>query len=142
MPEKDPLGNEIVQKTVRKSIPISGFGPKTGQAVTIVIRPARPDTGIMFLRRDAPPGEGIFEAFWYDLEESTTPDVVTNQYGFSVSSIQPLVSLLRCLAIDNAVIEMDGPECPVTNDSAQQIVHVLEETGTTSQRLWKRNLEN
>ena len=142
MSEKDHPETEIVQKTLRRPIPIAGIGPTTGQAVSLVIRPARPNTGIMFIRRDAPPGEGMIETLWYDLAQPAAPNVITNKYGFSVGGIQPLVSLLRGFGIDNAVVEMDGPECPVTSDSARDILHVLEDAGTKLQKPWNVDREN
>lgn len=138
-------GNSVkvtVQKTLQSPIPYVGIGPKTGQAVSVLIRPARPNTGIMFLRRDAPPGQGIIQAYWYDLVEPTMTGLISNKYGFSVGAIKPLVSVLRSFDIYNVVIEVDSPELPINSDSAQDIAYLLRETGTMLQTLQGSDLEN
>ena len=92
--------------------------------------PAAPDTGIVFRRLDA--GADI-RARWENTIESSLSTVLSNGEGIRISTIEHLMAALAGSGIDNAVIELDGPEVPIMDGSAAPFLHLAERAGTVAQ---------
>ena len=94
------------------------------------MRPAAPDTGIVFRRLDA--GAEI-RARWNSTIESSLSTVLSNGEGICVSTIEHLLAALAGSAIDNAVVELDGPEVPIMDGSAATFLQLIDRAGTVDQ---------
>ncbi len=119
------------QRTIKKSVTISGVGLHTGVQTTVTFLPAKPNHGIKFQRVDLP-GSPIIDADCdrvVDVSRGTTIE----QSGARVSTIEHTLAALVGLEIDNVLIQIDGPEAPIMDGSSIQFVQVLKEAETEEQ---------
>lgn len=119
------------QRTIKKSVTISGVGLHTGVQTEVTFVPAKPNHGIKFQRVDLP-GSPIIDADCdrvVDVSRGTTIE----QSGARVSTIEHTLAALVGLEIDNVMIQIDGPEAPIMDGSSIQFVQVLKEADTEDQ---------
>jgi UDP-3-O-[3-hydroxymyristoyl] N-acetylglucosamine deacetylase len=124
------------QRTLKNSIRAQGVGLHSGQKVLMTLRPAAPDTGIVFHRTDMdPPGEVRAKA----------ENVGDTQLGTSlingearVSTVEHLLSAFAGLGIDNAHVELSAAEVPIMDGSAGPFVFLLQSAGFEDQRTPKK----
>jgi UDP-3-O-[3-hydroxymyristoyl] N-acetylglucosamine deacetylase len=96
----------------------------------MTLRPAAPDSGIVFRRSDA----GVeIRADWRNSVESALSTVLSNREGVHVATVEHLMAALAGNRIDNAVVELDGPEVPIMDGSAAPFVRLIESVGTEVQ---------
>jgi len=119
------------QKTVAKNITLKGRGLHTGAEVEITIKPAAENSGYHFKRTDVS-GQPVIRAV---AENVTTTERGTTlvEKGISVSTIEHLLAALTGTGIDNALVELDGPEVPILDGSSRIFVEELLKAGTTEQ---------
>ena len=124
------------QRTLKNSIRAQGVGLHTGQKVLMTLRPAAPDTGIVFRRTDLDPPVDI---------RATADNVGDTQLGTTlfngdarVSTVEHLLSAFAGLGIDNAHVEVSAPEVPIMDGSAGPFVFLLQSAGFEDQRTPKR----
>lgn len=129
--ERTMSNGENFQHTIKSEITISGAGIHTGQAVTIRLKPAEPNSGIAFQRVDLK-NKPIIKADVDNVIE-TNRSTTLEANGGRVSTIEHLLASLVGMQIDNVLIEIDGEEVPILDGSAQPFVEVLEKTGTVAQ---------
>src|ERR1044071_228960 len=119
------------QQTIRKSVTISGVGLHTGVQTNMTFVPAKPNHGIKFQRIDVA-GAPTIDADCdnvVDVSRGTTIE----QSGARVSTIDHRLAALVGLEIDNVLIQLDGPECPIMDGSSIQFIDALKEAGTEEQ---------
>jgi len=102
------------------------------------MHPAPPDAGIVFRRIDA--GAEI-RAVWSSTCESTLSTVLSNGEGIRVGTIEHLMAALAGCGIDNAVVELDGPEVPIMDGSAAPFVYMIERAGIVPQDAARRAIK-
>jgi UDP-3-O-[3-hydroxymyristoyl] N-acetylglucosamine deacetylase / 3-hydroxyacyl-[acyl-carrier-protein] dehydratase len=119
------------QHTIKEEISISGAGIHTGQSVTMVVKPAAPNTGISFQRVDLP-GKPTVKADVDFVVETNRSTTIENN-GARVSTIEHLMASLVGMGVDNALVEIDGEEVPILDGSAEPFVEALEKVGTEQQ---------
>jgi UDP-3-O-[3-hydroxymyristoyl] N-acetylglucosamine deacetylase len=98
--------------------------------VEMTLSAAAPGTGIVFRRRDA--GTEI-RAGWANAIESPLCTVLANEVGDTVGTVEHLMAALAGSEIDNAVVDLDGPEVPIMDGSAAPFVSLIERAGTVAQ---------
>ena len=118
----------LSQKTINKTISISGVGLHTGQKVNIKIKPAEPNSGIVFKRIDLKNNNYVIPDV-FNVTNTSFCTTVTNEFGVSVSTIEHLMGALFCMGIDNALIEIDSQEVPILDGSAKQFVENINLSG-------------
>ena len=106
----------------------------------MTLRPAPPDLGIVFSRIDLNHRPWI-SATWENASADDLTTRLVNESGVEVAGIEPLMSALSGCAIDNAMIELDGPEVPAMDGSAAPFVFLLECAGGAVQEAPRRALE-
>ena len=119
------------QRTIKQAATLKGIGLHTGKEVTLTIHPADPGLGIRFRRvdmKDAPivraePGNVV----------STLRGTTIQQNGAHINTVEHIMSALYGLSIDNAIIDLDGPEVPILDGSALPFIKALEEVGSVEQ---------
>ena len=113
------------QKTLRSPIGCTGVGVHSGRPVSLKLLPAAEHNGIVFRRTDLSPAVEI-KALWNRVTDTKLCTVVTSEDGTaSVGTIEHLMAALAGCQIDNAVIEIDGPEVPIMDGSAEPFVFLI-----------------
>ncbi len=120
------------QRTVAKTIKLTGRGLHTGAEVDITIKPAPENTGYQFKRTDVD-GQPIIRAI-ADNVTSTERGTKLVEKGVSVSTIEHLLAALSGMGIDNAMIEPNGPEVPILDGSSRFYAEALSKAGSTRQQ--------
>jgi UDP-3-O-[3-hydroxymyristoyl] N-acetylglucosamine deacetylase len=109
--------------------------------VRVAIRPAAADAGIVFVRTDVRDRDNRVPATGRAVSNTRLSTVISNPIGVSVATIEHLMAALAALNIDNAVIELDGPECPIMDGSAAPFVRILDRAGRKRQDAVRRFIE-
>jgi UDP-3-O-[3-hydroxymyristoyl] N-acetylglucosamine deacetylase len=124
------------QRTLKNSIRAQGVGMHSGQKVLMTLRPAPPDTGIVFRRTDLdPPAEVRAHALNVgDTQLGTT--LIDGEAR--VSTVEHLLSAFAGLGIDNAMVEVSAPEVPIMDGSAGPFVFLMQSAGFEDQRTPKK----
>ncbi|HLI65123.1 MAG TPA: UDP-3-O-acyl-N-acetylglucosamine deacetylase [Caulobacteraceae bacterium] len=120
------------QHTLREPTAFSGVGLHTGAAIHCALKPAPADSGIVFVRSDLD-GANRIPARAEAVTQTRLGTVIGNAAGVSVSTIEHLMSALSGLGVDNAVVELDGPEVPIMDGSAEPFVAILDQVGLAEQ---------
>jgi UDP-3-O-[3-hydroxymyristoyl] N-acetylglucosamine deacetylase len=126
------------QQTLKRSITGSGIGLHTGHEVSLTLRPAGADAGIVFVRTDLPAGRGVILARWDRVSFTQLCTTITNGQGTSVATIEHLMAALHGCGIDNAIVEIDGPEVPIVDGSSAPWVRLIEQAGLICQAARRR----
>ena len=128
------------QHTLAGDITCVGRGLHSGHRTSMRLRPAPPGTGIRFLRMDVDAGQRVVTAHWRNVVESELCTVIANEHGVTVRTVEHLLAALRGCEIDNAVVELEGPEVPIMDGSAAPFVSLLQRTGSVPQPAARRAL--
>lgn len=126
----------IKQRTLRRIIGTTGVGLHSGRKVTLTLRPAAPNAGIVFRRVDLPEPREI-RADPLRVAD-TRLSTCLEQDGARVSTVEHLMSALGGLGIDNVYIDLSGPEVPIMDGSAAPFVFLIESAGIEEQPAAKR----
>ena len=127
------------QQTLKNHIRCTGIGLHSGAKVDVTMRPAPPDTGIVFQRMEGPDVERI-DAEWDNVSDTTLCTTISNDAGVKVATIEHLMAALMGCGIDNVVIQIDGPEVPAMDGSAAPFVFLIECAGVATQNAPRRAL--
>ncbi len=111
----------LKQKTIKQNIKINGVGLHTGNIVNLTIKPAKPNSGIVFIRSDLISNNVIYPHV-NNVTNAMLCTTISNEYGAKVSTIEHLMGALFGLGIDNAIIEIDNEEVPILDGSAKEFV--------------------
>ena len=118
----------LTQKTLSKSITFKGIGIHTGSGVNLKIKPASPNTGIIFKRVDLS-SNNIIYANYSNVSDTTLCTTISNEHGVKVSTIEHLMGAFYGVGIDNAVVELNSQEVPIMDGSAKVFVDSIKEVG-------------
>ncbi len=124
------------QRTLKTSVRATGVGVHTGRKVTMVLRPAPVDTGIVFCRSDLP-GNPAVPARALNVSNTTMATVIEKD-GARVSTVEHLMAAFAGLGIDNAFVDVSGEEVPIMDGSAGTFVFLLQSAGIEEQAAPKR----
>jgi UDP-3-O-[3-hydroxymyristoyl] N-acetylglucosamine deacetylase len=128
------------QQTLKTPIRCAGIGLHSGAQVEMVLMPAEPNSGIVFRRVDQTPVLDI-PASWRNVVDTRLCTRIGLPGGPSVSTIEHLMAALAGSEIDNAIIEIDGPEVPIMDGSAAPFVFLIECAGTVEQPAARRAIK-
>ena len=121
------------QTTLRKRCVLTGNGVHSNAPVTLILHPAAPDSGIVFLRTNLPDGATRrIEAKWSRVSATDLCTVLGDVSLGSVSTVEHLLAALAGLGVDNALIEVDGPEVPIMDGSSASFVAAIDKVGLRS----------
>ena len=126
----------LKQRTLKSLIRASGVGLHSGVKVTMALRPAAPDTGIVFRRVDLPqPVEIRADAL---LVGDTRMCSCLEVDGVKVGTVEHLMSAFAGLGIDNAYVDLDAAEVPILDGSAAPFVFLIQSAGIEEQPAAKK----
>lgn len=115
----------VVQTTIRTPITFKGVGLHSGRPVRMTIRPASAEYGIWFRRTDVTDRDALIPAHWNAVVETRLCTRIANDDGVEVSTIEHVMAALAGTRVQNALIEIDGPEVPILDGSSAQFVRAI-----------------
>lgn len=124
------------QRTLKNLIRAKGVGVHSGENVFITLRPAKPDTGIVFLREDMENATAI-PALAGNVTDTTMNTTISHN-GSSVGTVEHLMSALAGLGIDNVHIDVSAAELPIMDGSSGPFVFLLQCAGIEEQNAAKK----
>jgi UDP-3-O-[3-hydroxymyristoyl] N-acetylglucosamine deacetylase len=126
----------IKQRTLKNVIRATGVGLHTGDKVYLTLRPAAPDTGIVFRRVDLDPAVEVPARSEYvgDTRLSTTLE----NDGVKISTVEHLMSAFAGLGVDNAYVDLTAGEVPIMDGSAGPFVFLIQSAGIEEQEIPKQ----
>jgi UDP-3-O-[3-hydroxymyristoyl] N-acetylglucosamine deacetylase len=126
------------QRTLKSIVSATGVGLHTGQKVRMSLRPAQPDTGIVFHRLDLPGAVAIPARADLVGETRLCSCLVSGEV--KIYTVEHLMSALAGLGVDNCYVDLDGPEVPIMDGSAAPFVLLVQQAGLEEQAAPKRFL--
>lgn len=137
----DGFQHGAFQHTLRTPALFAGVGVHTGAYTRVAVRPAAVDAGIVFVRTDVTDQDNRVHATGEAVCKTQLGTVIGNAAGVTVATIEHLMSALVMLGIDNAEVELDGPEMPIMDGSAEPFVRLLDRAGRRPQAAARRFIE-
>ena len=126
----------ICQRTLRNAIRATGIGLHTGEKVLLTLRPAEPNTGIVFHRLDLDEPVSV-QANPFNVGETQLSTTLVGEGG-KIATVEHLMSALAGLGIDNLHVDIDGPEMPIMDGSSSPFVFLIQSGGIKEQAASKR----
>ncbi|WP_411820750.1 UDP-3-O-acyl-N-acetylglucosamine deacetylase [Hyphococcus formosus] len=121
------------QHTVQSEIRFSGIGLHTGVDCLAVVRPASANAGLVFRRVDVTDENNVIPAKPNNVMLASHGTTISNENGCSVSTIEHLLAALALCGVDNAIVDVTGPEIPIFDGSAAHFVCAIRKAGTRAQ---------
>jgi len=118
----------IRQRTIKQSVAVTGIGLHKGDKVTMTLRPAPANTGIIFRRIDLEPFVDI-PADASLVGDTMLCTCLSNDAGHTISTVEHLSSALAGLGIDNIIVEVNSNELPIMDGSASPFIFLLQSAG-------------
>jgi len=118
------------QTTLQEPATVTGIGVHSGSPATVTLHPAEADSGIVFVRSgtDGRPDREV-SAHFQKVTATEFATVLGDHDGPAVSTTEHILAALHGLGVDNAVIEVDGPEVPIMDGSAAPFVAAIDQAG-------------
>lgn len=126
------------QRTLKSTVRATGVGLHTGRKIQLVLRPAQPDAGVVFRRVDLEPPVDLPARA--ELVGDTRLSSCLVKGEARVHTVEHLMSALAGLGVDNAYVDLDGPEVPIMDGSAAPFALLVQQAGVESQPVPKRFL--
>ena len=127
IPEKD-MSTSSGNRTLSHPISYTGEGPYTRERILMIMHPAASHTGITIVRRDVAANKGSFQ-----IDLLCRPDnkigMITNEHGYSIGPVLPLLRALQECRIDNLLIEISGREIPLSFRDIDTLITVIRRSG-------------
>ncbi|WP_439287123.1 UDP-3-O-acyl-N-acetylglucosamine deacetylase [Lonepinella sp. BR2357] len=127
----------IKQRTLKQSIKVTGVGLHSGNKVTLHLRPAAVNTGVIYCRTDLNPPVS-FPADAKAVKDTMLCTCLVNDQGVRISTVEHLNAALAGLGLDNVIIEVDAPEIPIMDGSASPFIYLLLDAGIEEQNAAKK----
>ncbi len=112
------------QKTIKNTVLINGVGLHSGLNVNVKIKPAGPNSGIVFKRIDLRENNIVYPSFM-NVTNTSLNTTIENEFGVKVSTIEHLMGALFGIGIDNVIIEIDNEEVPILDGSAKEFIEKI-----------------
>src|ERR1700760_733390 len=129
------------QTTLRSQATVSGVGVHSGLPVNLTIGPASVDAGFIFVRSGLDGGDREVRATSDAVIATEFQTVLGDAEGPLVSTAEHVLAALRGMGVDNATIEVDGPEVPIMDGSSAPFVAAIEQAGIISQSTPRRFIQ-
>jgi len=129
------------QHTVRAPALFAGVGVHTGAYTRVNVRPAAANTGIVFVRTDVRDRDNAVPVSGEAVCKTQLGTVIGNDAGVTVSTIEHLMAAFAMLGVDNALVEVDGPEMPIMDGSSLPFIRILDRAGLRPQEAARGYIE-
>lgn len=131
--DNSPVEQVVYQRTLKSAVNCEGVGLHSGLPVQLRLIPAEPSTGILFKRTDVAEDKALIPARWDHVVDTRMCTVIANEHGVRVGTVEHLMAALAGCGIDNAMVEVSGPEVPVMDGSSSPFVFLIECAGVVDQ---------
>ncbi len=121
----------ILQRTLKNKVSLQGIGVHSGKSSRVTLRPAQPNRGVLFVRTDLPGAPEI--AAHYKNIVNTQLATTLGYGGVTLSTVEHVLAALQGCGVDNAIIEVDGPEVPIMDGSSGAFWEAIQSVGVESQ---------
>ncbi len=121
------------QNTLADQIQFQGIGLHNGIKVKLIVKPSKPNSGIVFKRVDIKNKDNIIKANFKNVEDPILCTKIKNGSGASVSTVEHLMAAFYGEGIDNALVEIDSSEVPIMDGSAIDFVDAIRSVGIEEQ---------
>ena len=130
------------QTTLRDQVVVKGIGVHSGLPVTLIMHPAEADTGLVFSRCGSDgQADREVKAIHRSVTATEFATVLGDSAGPVVSATEHVLAALRALGVDNAIVEVDGPEVPIMDGSAEPFVAAIDQAGIVVQSAARRCIQ-
>lgn len=126
------------QTTLRSQVTVTGIGVHSGSPVSVTIGPADINAGFVFIRTGE---DREIRATTSSVVATDFATVLGDDHGPLVSTAEHVLAALRGMGVDNATIEVDGPEVPIMDGSAAPFVDAIDQAGIVQQNAPRRYIE-
>ena len=131
----------MFQRTLAKSVHVTGVGLHSGERVALTLHPAVENSGISFRRTDLSGEQGqVITLSPFLINDTRLSSTVVTENGVRVAPIEHIMSALAAYGIDNALIELNAPEIPIMDGSSLPFIYLLQDAGVVDQKAQKRFL--
>jgi UDP-3-O-[3-hydroxymyristoyl] N-acetylglucosamine deacetylase len=128
----------ILQQSLKSAVTVHGIGLHSGKPTQLTLRPARANHGIVFVRTDLE-GSPQIPAHYSNVTCTRLATTISHN-GVSLSTVEHVLAALQGLGIDNAIIEVNGPEVPILDGSSAPFCEVIRSVGVVMQGVPRRVL--
>src|ERR1700761_8945907 len=129
------------QTTLRSQATVTGVGVHSGSSVSLTVGPASVDSGLVFVRTGLEGGDREVRATAEHVTATEFATVLGDREGPLVSTVEHVLAAMRGMGVDNATIEIDGPEAPIMDGSAATFVSAIDQAGVVSQSAPRRFIQ-
>ena len=129
------------QTTLRSQATVTGYGVHSGLPVSLTVGPASVDAGFVFVRTSLEGGDREVQATADAVISTEFATVLGDAEGPLVATAEHVLAALRGMGVDNATIEIDGPEVPIMDGSAAAFVRAIDQAGIVSQSAARRFIQ-
>jgi UDP-3-O-[3-hydroxymyristoyl] N-acetylglucosamine deacetylase len=130
-----------LQHTLSAPVQFAGVGVHSGQPVIVTLSPGPVDTGVLFVRADVGGDKAHVPARADRVIETRLGTVIGNEAGVTVSTVEHLMAAFCGLGVDNVVVTINGPECPIMDGSCEPFVRLIDRAGRRPQQARRRHIE-
>ncbi|MDP8163082.1 UDP-3-O-acyl-N-acetylglucosamine deacetylase [Pasteurella skyensis] len=127
----------VKQRTLKKAIKVTGIGLHSGKKVTLRLRPAPSNTGVLYVRTDLDPAV-YFPARADSIRDTTLCTCMVNDDGVKISTVEHLNAAMSAVGLDNIIVEVDAPEIPIMDGSSSPFIYLLLSAGIEEQNALKK----
>lgn len=127
----------IKQRTLKQAAKVTGIGLHSGKKVTLTLRPAPANTGIIYARTDLDPVV-YFPASAESIRDTQLCTCMINDDGVRISTVEHLNAAMSALGIDNLIVEVDAAEIPIMDGSSSPFIYLLLDAGIEEQNAAKK----
>jgi UDP-3-O-[3-hydroxymyristoyl] N-acetylglucosamine deacetylase len=131
----------MLQHTLTVAVSCVGIGLHSGAHVRLTLKPAGIDHGIVFVRSDVSEFARRIPALASKVTTTQLGTTIANSAGTSVATIEHVMAALFGMGIDNAVVELDGPEVPILDGSSEPFIDMINSVGTRVLGAPRRTME-
>ena len=123
----------VRQQTLKNATSCTGVGLHGGETVTLTLKPAGTNTGIVFHRMDIDGVHALVPARWDNVIDTRMCSVLGNDHGVTIGTVEHVMAALAGCGIDNVEIEVDRSEVPIMDGSSEPFVFLIECAGVVEQ---------
>ncbi|MWQ86331.1 UDP-3-O-acyl-N-acetylglucosamine deacetylase [Glaesserella parasuis] len=127
----------IKQRTLKQAAKVTGIGLHSGKKVTLTLRPAPANTGIIYARTDLKPVV-YFLASAESIRDTQLCTCMINDEGVRISTVEHLNAAMSALGLDNLIVEVDAAEIPIMDGSSSPFIYLLLDAGIEEQDVPKK----
>jgi UDP-3-O-[3-hydroxymyristoyl] N-acetylglucosamine deacetylase len=135
------MNHNTHQTTIQNPISCYGIGVHSGRRTQLTLKPAKENTGILFVRTDVTSISNTISANYHSVSDTTLSTTLRNDANIKVSTIEHIMAALWGCGIDNIIIELDGEEVPIMDGSSKPFVFMLECAGIKALQAPRRLLK-